>query len=368
MEVLNMLKSNHSADFARGGGAKYYLKPLFHGHYGKFYVSEQRYRHIFEYFERINNTGIVSRAQYKCNPASCLTTFSKTFDFVKNVRFPAGSYYRYLIPHNNITFASHTAKLHLKGDLVHAFTLAEVLITLGIIGVVAAITMPGLIANYEKQVTITKLKKDQSVLAQGIRMAELDNGDICSWFGSSPISVRGNIFMDNYILPYFKTIKSSSKNGYGTDMRIYGYEKEQNVFLQLNGSTVDSRYEMESFISPDNMYFGFNMIDNKGFNTGAANASPFRHAWIPVLVDINGSARPNRVGRDVFFFEILSENCAPAKVVGLTSSKSMSSSDGYKLKVHYKVAMETCKKGKSGEGCLVKILNDGWKIKDDYPW
>ena len=39
------------------------------------------------------------------------------------------------------------------------FTLAEVLITLGIIGVVAALTIPNLIAGYEKQVTISKLQK-----------------------------------------------------------------------------------------------------------------------------------------------------------------------------------------------------------------
>ena len=38
-----------------------------------------------------------------------------------------------------------------------AFTLAEVLITLGIIGVVAAMTMPSLIQNYQEKATVTKL-------------------------------------------------------------------------------------------------------------------------------------------------------------------------------------------------------------------
>lgn len=46
-----------------------------------------------------------------------------------------------------------------------AFTLAEVLITLGIIGVVAALTMPVLISNYRKQVTETKLKQTYSILS-----------------------------------------------------------------------------------------------------------------------------------------------------------------------------------------------------------
>ena len=40
-----------------------------------------------------------------------------------------------------------------------AFTLSEVLITLGIIGIVAAMTLPALIGNYQKHVTVNKLKK-----------------------------------------------------------------------------------------------------------------------------------------------------------------------------------------------------------------
>ena len=40
-----------------------------------------------------------------------------------------------------------------------AFTLAEVLITLGIIGIVAAMTIPTLITNYQKNITITRLKE-----------------------------------------------------------------------------------------------------------------------------------------------------------------------------------------------------------------
>ena len=50
--------------------------------------------------------------------------------------------------------------------LLKAFTLAEVLITLGIIGVVAAITMPMLIANYQKTVIVNQLKKSYSMWNQ----------------------------------------------------------------------------------------------------------------------------------------------------------------------------------------------------------
>ena len=46
-----------------------------------------------------------------------------------------------------------------------AFTLSEVLITLGVIGIVAAITIPNLMGKYQKQVTVNKLKKINTVLS-----------------------------------------------------------------------------------------------------------------------------------------------------------------------------------------------------------
>ena len=62
-----------------------------------------------------------------------------------------------------------------------AFTLSEVLITLGIIGVVAAIVTPVLIQNYEKQETAAKVKAAYSILSQAINDSISENGDIDSW-------------------------------------------------------------------------------------------------------------------------------------------------------------------------------------------
>src|SRR5574344_1431849 len=61
------------------------------------------------------------------------------------------------------------------------FTLAEVLITLGIIGVVAALTIPTLIQNYQEKAIVTKLKQSMSLFNQAFKMAELENGPITDW-------------------------------------------------------------------------------------------------------------------------------------------------------------------------------------------
>ena len=58
-----------------------------------------------------------------------------------------------------------------------AFTLAEVLITLGIIGIVASLTLPTIIEQHQKLETVTKIKKAYSTLSQAIERAKVDNGD-----------------------------------------------------------------------------------------------------------------------------------------------------------------------------------------------
>ena len=62
-----------------------------------------------------------------------------------------------------------------------AFTLAEVLITLGIIGVVAAMTLPALITNYKEKQTVSQLKKFYSTLSQAWLMMENEYGSMDEW-------------------------------------------------------------------------------------------------------------------------------------------------------------------------------------------
>ena len=77
-----------------------------------------------------------------------------------------------------------------------AFTLAEVLITLGIIGVVAALTLPAVITKYQKKQTATQLKKVYTTLSQAIEHAKADYGDVSTWglgeaYGTPTTSANG---------------------------------------------------------------------------------------------------------------------------------------------------------------------------------
>ena len=86
--------------------------------------------------------------------------------------------------------------------IFNAFTMAEVLITLGIIGVVTAITMPILIKNYQEHVLINQLKRNYSILSQVITQLNYE------YDGNWDISL--NQFYDD-ITAKIKTVKLCKK-------------------------------------------------------------------------------------------------------------------------------------------------------------
>ena len=92
-----------------------------------------------------------------------------------------------------------------------AFTLAEVLITLGIIGVVAALTIPALIMNYQEKQTITKLQKSYAALKNAFDLAKVEHGDYDTWSWNQLPTTDGQrtqYFWETYIFPHLKITKT----------------------------------------------------------------------------------------------------------------------------------------------------------------
>ena len=287
-------------------------------------MSGQRYKHIFEGFKRRNITGFSSGIKRKCHQEPCLTTFSKIFDFVKNVRFSARSNNRFFIPSkeniNNITFASCTAKRHVKGDLVPAFTLAEVLITLGIIGVVAAMTMPTLLAKYQEKVTVTRLKKVYSILSQAYLRAQEEYGTVDNWgftedsdYTTDPdtgentfneaVTTNSELFYS--ILTKYMNVASKC---YPTKETC----KITNVY-RLNGSQHTGGENSTASYTPiiklsDGTVLTGGWID---FSNAACRNGKKGYCG-NFNVDINGTETPpNTLGRDVFYFKITKAGIYP---------------------------------------------------------
>ena len=88
-----------------------------------------------------------------------------------------------------------------------AFTLAEILITLGIISVVAALTISNVIQDYQKKQTVVQLRKVYNDINNAVKLSEIDNGPMSQWdYVQTYCYVYECIapFLEKYYLPYFK--------------------------------------------------------------------------------------------------------------------------------------------------------------------
>ena len=176
-----------------------------------------------------------------------------------------------------------------------AFTLAEVLITLGIIGVVAALTIPTLVNNYRKKQFETGLKKEYSVLLQALDMYKQDNETPLKREDTdqSPAEFK------NKIQPYLKILvdcgnmQASSKakcvpNGYYTQDKKYTYKT-------YSGN-----------IANEDLFDDGQIILNDGSHLLFEN--PGGGSAVYVSIDVDGYKKlPNKWGEDVFAFQLMND-------------------------------------------------------------
>ena len=85
---------------------------------------------------------------------------------------------------------------------IKAFTLAEVLITLGVIGIVSAMTIPSLLTNFKKRETVSKVKAAYSIFSQAVKLSIQENDEPAGW----DVSV-GSTVAERYLTPYMTGVQ-----------------------------------------------------------------------------------------------------------------------------------------------------------------
>ena len=170
-----------------------------------------------------------------------------------------------------------------------AFTLAEVLITLGIIGVVAAITMPTLINNYQKKAAVTAAKKAYSTLSQAYTQLVNDNGE-----GLSVCSINNSECLGKLFAPYLKSLNGNGKLYTPSSEKAEGCWEDNDI-----GMVNETHY---CFSAVDGISYDFDMEYQEANKKQAL-----------IYVDINGLKRPNKFGKDRFAFIVLNSTLLPAK-------------------------------------------------------
>lgn len=199
-----------------------------------------------------------------------------------------------------------------------AFTLAEVLITLGIIGVVSALTMPSLLTKHQEKTAIVQLKKSYSVLEQAFTRAVNDLGTVDNWCSQDDLYDNCSDIMLANIKPYLNTVKDCPKLASATPKCFPVYK------FFYNTTSWNSSYNIEGW--------GPSMILNDGsvFLIKAGNGDGYKSAWCSseknkagnryngpcgyIYIDINGHKNPNQGGRDVFSFKIFKDGIVPSGV------------------------------------------------------
>ncbi len=221
------------------------------------------------------------------------------------------------------------------------FTLAEVLVTLGIIGVVSAMTVPTLMQNHQRKTYVTQLHKVYNELQQAFIQYTNDRNAI----NLKEAGLNSKAAVKNFFNEYFKVIhecngivdpcfSTSYKNINGEDVEISGGWGYGNCAVIASGSSICMDYPFS-----------------------------YSNSYGKVFIDINGSQGPNILGRDAFYLAVFYDgvldvsgadiNCRTTGVCG-TEGKSLKDIRG--TAANCKATVSTT------DSCFGQILNDNWEM------
>lgn len=218
-----------------------------------------------------------------------------------------------------------------------AFTLAEVLITLGIIGIVAAMTLPSVINNTKNKQLEAALKKSYSALSQVTqRVVMLDLGGV--------IDANSAYQLTDFFVKYYNNSNKCSGNDTNN-----GCPKADSfcTFMQQTYKTYNGKSNAACV--------GNDALSNTVDGTTIYFDAPNWNAETPetvagsllMVIDVNGwQKRPNRLGHDMFMFQIVNTG----KLLPMGADGTLYSEDNY--------CSLTSSATSNGYGCTAKALLD----------
>ena len=220
--------------------------------------------------------------------------------------------------------------MNLKVKKVFAFTLAEVLVALGIIGVVSALTVPTLMRNHQKKVYTVQLHKFYSELSNALESYQNSKNAV----NLVEAGLNTNAELSAFVRDSFKVVQTC--NGSLTPCLAETYvslDGKKRAILSTTSYTLASGVAIRPYIE---------VSGNKLIN---------------LMVDTNGAQKPNILGRDLFFFAIYSDgtiddfynaNTNPPLTEEQRDELYANGCAGTAASNHW--------------GCFNKILNDGWEM------
>ena len=245
---------------------------------------------------------------------------------------------------NNFTdkvFSRFTSHFSLKSA---AFTLAEVLVTLGIIGVVSAMTVPTLMQNYQRQSYVTQLHKVYNELSQALLRYQTDKNAI----NFKEAGLSGSEAYTEFQKNYFKVVQDCGTTQ--TPCFASSYKK-------MSGSSTNFKCKYGCMSLASGAAIG-------GYGNGT-------NGVYEIVVDVNGQKGPNIFGRDAFTMYIYTaqnviddlalKNPDDMNDSTWDSESSVPLTQDQREKNFQRACQGDAKPGE-WHGCFGKILNDNWQM------
>ena len=213
------------------------------------------------------------------------------------------------------------------------FTLAEVLVTLGIIGVVSAMTVPTLMQNYQRKSYVTQLHKVYNELQQALLQYQTDRNALN--YKEAGLNSIGAL--RNFVTSYFKVV-----NDCGTDIEPC-FARD---YKDLQGTEAKNLFESDTI-------YKYVLANGAAITVEAPDAN----GNFTVHVDINSTNGPNIMGRDLFALKIYNNGIIDDSDSSGTLTAPLSNEKREEL---FQSLCNTA--GGDWWGCFGKILNDNWEM------
>ncbi len=227
--------------------------------------------------------------------------------------------------------------------------MAEVLVTLGIIGVVSAMTIPSLIQNHQRKTYVTQLHKVYTEVQQASLRYMADKNAINLREAGLTNSAKMKEFTNNY----FKVV-----NDCQTYIKKPCFAESYSSLKGTSAYTENSHWRHSSSVT---LASGASIImDHPATYSTTVNGVTSYYG--NMMIDINGLQGPNVGGRDMF--KVVFYDDGSIDVLGATPEcKTKGACDGGSLKeIREAYYNSNCQKSAFGLGCFGKILNDNWEM------
>lgn len=179
-----------------------------------------------------------------------------------------------------------------NGNSQKSFTLAEVLITLGIIGIVAAMTLPSIINTTRNKENETRLKIAYSLLTNAVAYLHSQDIQIYGSNFSTANTASATTSLASVLANAFNHVGKRTTSGSGFSVPILNGQAVHHLYKTMSGASLSSGLL-------DDGYFELNNGMSIFLETNTSSNFPI------IFFDFNGvMGKPNRLGYDMFAFII----------------------------------------------------------------